>query len=183
MNVLGLPARRGQDPDRQLYAVQRIGAEAAGNRHLFAEFSYQLLQVRLSRCCSKSTASASKWGSDQWGNITSGAEFIRKNLGNTPFAMTTPLLTKADGSKFGKSTEGNIWLDPELTSLPVLPVLDQCDDADTPKFTRYFTLKSREEIEARRMNWYGNPQELKRLLARNLPSASTPKQPTTRCSK
>lgn len=136
----------------------------------FTEFSYQLLQAYdFQVLFQKYGVRLQMGGSDQWGNITSGAEFIRKNLGEHAYAMTTPLLTKADGSKFGKSTEGNIWLDPELTSpYKFYQFWINADDADIPKFTRYFTLKPRGEIEARERELEGNPQELKRLLAEEL---------------
>lgn len=108
-------------------------------------------------------------GSDQWGNITSGTEFIRRNLGEKAYAITTPLLTKADGTKFGKSTAGNIWLDPEMTSpYKFYQFWINADDRDLPKFTRYFTLKSREEVEATEAQFADNPQELKRQLAEEL---------------
>ncbi|MEL6986842.1 MAG: tyrosine--tRNA ligase, partial [Bacteroidota bacterium] len=84
----------------------------------FTEFSYQLLQAYDYQCLYEQFACRLQMGgSDQWGNITSGTEFIRRNIeGAKAYAVTTPLLTKADGTKFGKSTEGNIWLDPTLTS-------------------------------------------------------------------
>ena len=136
----------------------------------FTEFSYQLLQAYdFQVLFQQYGVRLQMGGSDQWGNITSGTEFIRKNLGEHAYAMTTPLLTKADGSKFGKSTEGNIWLDAELTTpYKFYQFWINADDADTPKFTRYFTLKSREEIETREQELAGNPQELKRLLAEEL---------------
>jgi tyrosyl-tRNA synthetase len=64
-------------------------------------------------------------GSDQWGNITSGTEFIRRNLGEKAYAITTPLLTKADGTKFGKSSEGNLAGPQNDLAVQILPVLDQ----------------------------------------------------------
>ena len=136
----------------------------------FTEFSYQLLQAYdFQVLYQKYNCILQMGGSDQWGNITSGGEFIRRNLGEKAYAVTTPLLTKADGTKFGKSMGGNIWLDPELTSpYQFYQFWINADDADTPKFTRYFTLKSREEIEAREQELAGNPQELKRLLAEEL---------------
>jgi len=77
----------------------------------FTEFSYQLLQAYDFQCLfNEDGVSLQMGGSDQWGNITSGTEFIRRNLGKKAFAVTTPLLTKTDGSKFGKSEEGNILL-------------------------------------------------------------------------
>jgi tyrosyl-tRNA synthetase len=136
----------------------------------FTEFSYQLLQAYdFQVLYKKHQCIVQMGGSDQWGNITSGTEFIRRNLGEKAYAVTTPLLTKADGSKFGKSAEGNIWLDGELTSpYQFYQFWINAADADIPKFTRYFTLHSKEEIEAREVEFADNPQELKRLLAEEL---------------
>ena len=108
-------------------------------------------------------------GSDQWGNITSGTEFIRRNLSAKAYAVTTPLLTKSDGKKFGKSEKGNIWLDAAKTSpYKFYQFWINADDKDVQKFTRYFTLKSHQEIEAREVEHAENPRELKRLLAEEL---------------
>ena len=136
----------------------------------FTEFSYQLLQAYdFQVLFQQHNCILQMGGSDQWGNITSGTEFIRRNAGGKAYAVTTPLLTKADGSKFGKSTSGNIWLDPSMTSpYKFYQFWINAADADIPKFTRYFTLKSREEIEAREAELADNPQELKRLLAEEL---------------
>ncbi|MBK6949873.1 MAG: tyrosine--tRNA ligase [Haliscomenobacter sp.] len=136
----------------------------------FTEFSYQLLQAYDFQCLySQHHCILQMGGSDQWGNITSGTEFIRRNLQEKAYALTNPLLTKADGSKFGKSTEGNIWLDPALTSpYKFYQFWINSNDDDLPKLTRYFTLKSREEVEATEQEHAGNPQELKRLLAEEL---------------
>jgi len=134
----------------------------------FTEFSYQLLQAYDFQCLFRQYGCTIQMGgSDQWGNITSGTEFIRRNLGEKAYALTTPLLTKADGSKFGKSEEGNIWLDPDLTSpYKFYQFWINADDRDVPKFFRYFSLRSREEIEA--LESSENPQNLKRLLAEEL---------------
>ncbi len=136
----------------------------------FTEFSYQLLQAYDFQCLFKREhCRLQMGGSDQWGNITSGTEFIRRNLGEKAYAVTSPLLTKADGKKFGKSAEGNIWLDPNYTSpYKFYQFWINADDADIPKLTRYFTLRSREEVEALEKEHAGNPQELKRLLAEEL---------------
>ena len=136
----------------------------------FTEFSYQLLQAYDFQCLFKDHGCKLQMGgSDQWGNITSGIEFIRRNLGEKAHAVTTPLLTKADGSKFGKSESGNIWIDPALTSAyKFYQFWINADDRDLPSFTRYFTLKSKEEIEAREKEFADNPKELKRLLAEEL---------------
>lgn len=136
----------------------------------FTEFSYQLLQAYdFQVLYEKHGCTVQMGGSDQWGNITSGTEFVRRNLGAKAYAVTTPLLTKADGSKFGKSAEGNIWIDPNMTSpYQFYQFWINAADADIKKFTRYFTLKEREEIEAREAELSDNPQELKRLLAEEL---------------
>ncbi len=136
----------------------------------FTEFSYQLLQAYDYQCLYKEHGCRLQMGgSDQWGNITSGTEFIRKNLNGKAYAATTPLLTKADGTKFGKSTQGNIWLDSEMTSpYKFYQFWINADDKDTPKFTRYFTLFSKEEIEAREKEFEDNPRKLKEMLAEEL---------------
>lgn len=136
----------------------------------FTEFSYQLLQAYdFQRLYTDKNVVLQMGGSDQWGNITSGTEFIRKNVQGSAHALTTPLLTKADGSKFGKSEAGNIWLDPNMTSpYKFYQFWINADDRDLPKFTRYFTLKSRKEIEQREKDLADNPRELKRLLAEEL---------------
>lgn len=136
----------------------------------FTEFSYQLLQGYDFQCLfEKESCILQMGGSDQWGNITAGTEFVRRNLGGKAYAITTPLLTRADGKKFGKSEEGNIWLDAKLTSpYKFYQFWINCDDADIPLFTRYFTLHSKEEIEAREEELADNPIERKRLLAEEL---------------
>ncbi|MEZ4918310.1 MAG: tyrosine--tRNA ligase [Saprospiraceae bacterium] len=134
----------------------------------FTEFSYQLLQgydfVLLHK---HHGVSLQMGGSDQFGNITAGVELARKIDESKLFAVTTPLLTKADGTKFGKSTEGNIWLDGSLTSpYRFYQFWINADDRDLPKFLRYFSFKSREEIEA--LEATGNPQEIKRIFAEEI---------------
>lgn len=136
----------------------------------FTEFSYQLLQgYDFQRLFQEYDCRLQMGGSDQWGNITAGTEFIRRNLNAKAYAVTTPLLTKSDGKKFGKSEEGNIWLDPNLTApYKFYQFWINADDADIPKFNRYFSLKNKEEIEAMESELADNPQEFKRLLAEEL---------------
>ena len=136
----------------------------------FTEFSYQLLQGYDYQCLfQQHNCIVQMGGSDQWGNITAGTEFIRRNLDKKAYAITTPLLTKANGTKFGKSEQGNIWLDPKLTSpFAFYQFWINADDKDLPKFTRYFSLKSRAEIEALEAEHAENPRELKRILAEEL---------------
>ncbi|GLU56625.1 tyrosine--tRNA ligase [Dyadobacter frigoris] len=121
----------------------------------FTEFSYQLLQgYDFYHLYKHKNVRLQMGGSDQWGNITTGTEIIRRKEGDEEgyfkaYALTTPLVTKSDGSKFGKSEGGNIWLDPARTS----PFefyqfwLNQSDE-DSPRYLRVFSLKSKEEIEA-----------------------------------
>jgi tyrosyl-tRNA synthetase len=156
MNVLGLPARRGQVLDGQLYDVERkrSGGVLKGETGIsFTEFSYQLLQgydfVLLNR---DHGITVQMGGSDQFGNITAGVELARKIDESKVFAVTTPLLTKADGSKFGKSESGNIWLDPKLTTpYKFYQFWLNADDRDLPKFLRYFSLekpgRNREQLK------------------------------------
>jgi len=136
----------------------------------FTEFSYQLLQAYDFQCLYEQYGCRMQMGgSDQWGNITSGTEFIRKNIDGKAYAVTTPLLTKADGSKFGKSTSGNLWMDPNLTSpYKFYQFWLNASDDDIGKFTRYFTLRSREEVEAMEAEHGENPNELKKQLAEEL---------------
>lgn len=136
----------------------------------FTEFSYQLLQAYDFQCLyEKYGCTMQMGGSDQWGNITAGTEFIRRNTDGKAYAATTPLLTKSDGKKFGKSEAGNIWMDAEMTSpYKFYQFWINADDADIPKFTRYFTLHSKEEIEAREAEFADDPRKLKSLLAEEL---------------
>ena len=136
----------------------------------FTEFSYQLLQAYDFQCLyDQHQCRVQMGGSDQWGNITSGTEFIRRNIDGKAYAVTTPLLTKADGSKFGKSEQGNLWLDPNMTSpYKFYQFWINASDADVPSFIRYFTLKSKEEVEAMEAELVDNPRELKRRLAEEL---------------
>jgi len=137
----------------------------------FTEFSYQLLQaydflyLYLNHGCVLQMG-----GSDQWGNITSGTEFIRRNIPNAKaYAITTPLLVKSDGKKFGKSEEGNVWLDPSMTSpYKFYQFFINVDDAMLPKLLRYFSLKSKEEIEILESDNSDNPQNIKKKLAEEL---------------
>jgi len=137
----------------------------------FTEFAYQLLQANdFQYLYQNHVCRVQMGGSDQWGNITSGTEFIRRNIDDgKAYAVTTPLLTKADGSKFGKSEAGNIWMDAKLTSpYKFYQFWLNADDRDLPKFMRYFTFKSKEEVEALEAEFSDNPRHLKALLAEEL---------------
>jgi tyrosyl-tRNA synthetase len=123
----------------------------------FAEFSYQLIQGYDFYWLYKNKGVRLQMGgSDQWGNITTGTELIRRkendndeNASYSAFALTTPLVTKADGTKFGKSESGNVWLDPEMTSpYQFYQFWINQTDVDCPRLIRVFTLYSKAEIEA-----------------------------------
>jgi tyrosyl-tRNA synthetase len=116
----------------------------------FTEFSYQLLQgYDFYYLFKNNGVKLQMGGSDQWGNITTGTEFIRRKANGDAFALTSPLITKADGSKFGKSEEGNVWLDPKMTSpYKFYQFWLNVSDEEASVLIRKFTLKTREEIEA-----------------------------------
>ena len=134
----------------------------------FTEFSYQLLQAYDFQCLYNDYGCKLQMGgSDQWGNITSGTEFIRRNIGGKAYALTTPLLTTADGTKFGKSAEGNIWLDSKLTSpYRFYQFWINAADADIPTFVRYFTFFDQDTILKREKDL--DIREQKLLLAEEL---------------
>jgi tyrosyl-tRNA synthetase len=137
----------------------------------FTEFSYQLLQANdFLHLYKHHNCTFQMGGSDQWGNITSGTEFIRRNLTDAKaYAVTSPLLTKSDGKKFGKSEEGNIWLDPNLTSpYKFYQFWINADDADLAKFFRTFSLKSREEILQLEKDHAEDPRQLKKILSEEI---------------
>lgn len=115
----------------------------------FTEFSYQLLQgYDYQYLYEHEGCRLQMGGSDQWGNITTGTELIRRKLGGEAYALTCPLMTKADGGKFGKTENGNIWLDAEKTSpYKFYQFWLNASDADAEKYLKIFTMLSREEIE------------------------------------
>ncbi|MBC9006731.1 MULTISPECIES: tyrosine--tRNA ligase [Micromonospora] len=115
----------------------------------YTEFSYQLLQANdyfeLHR---RHGCRLQYGGSDQWGNITAGVDYIRRRGAGPVEAFTTPLVTKADGTKFGKSETGTIWLDPQMTSpYAFYQFWVNADDRDVSRYLRYFSFRSREELE------------------------------------
>ena len=116
----------------------------------FTEFTYQLIQgYDFYHLWKNEGVSLQMGGSDQWGNITTGTELIRRIDGGEAFALTTPLIKKADGTKFGKTEGGNIWLDPKRTSpYKFYQFWLNAADADAPGYFKIFSLKTREEIEA-----------------------------------
>ncbi|MGZ8537096.1 MAG: tyrosine--tRNA ligase [Flavisolibacter sp.] len=134
----------------------------------FTEFTYQLIQgydfywLHKNKNCKMQMG-----GSDQWGNITTGTELIRKKSGNEAFAFTCPLLTKADGGKFGKTEQGNVWLDPDKTSpFQFYQFWLNAADADVIKWIRIFTFLRHEEIEELTSEHEKDPS--KRVLQKKL---------------
>jgi tyrosyl-tRNA synthetase len=135
----------------------------------YTEFSYMLLQaydfyhLNQSMKCELQIG-----GSDQWGNITAGGELCRKKGGSQVYGLTMPLITRADGQKFGKTESGAIWLDPARTSpYRLFQYFIQVDDRDVIRFLKYFTFLSREEIEQAGQRHQEKPEarEAHRLLA------------------
>jgi len=116
----------------------------------YTEFSYMLLQAfDFYHLAKESNCELQIGGSDQWGNITAGIELTRKKLGKQVYGLTLPLITNADGSKFGKSVGGAIWLDPKKTSVyKFYQFWINTDDRDVIRYLKYFTFLTREEIEA-----------------------------------
>ena len=126
---------------------KRLGEEAKMGLS-YTEFSYQLVQgtdfLHLYR---EKNCKLQMGGSDQWGNITTGTELIRRKESGEAFALTCPLITKADGGKFGKTESGNVWLDPELTTpYKFYQFWLNVSDADAEKYIKIFTLLSRQEV-------------------------------------
>ena len=134
----------------------------------FTEFTYQLVQgYDFYHLWKEEDCMVQMGGSDQWGNIVTGTELIRKKGGGKAFALTAPLITKADGSKFGKSEGGNVWIDKKKTSAyKFYQYWINTADEDAGKFIRIFTLKSREEIKELEAKHAENPPA--RLLQKAL---------------
>ncbi len=128
---------------------KRLNGEARDGLS-FTEFTYQLLQgFDFLTLYQEKGCRLQLGGSDQWGNITTGTELIRRKLGGEAYALTCPLITKADGGKFGKTESGNIWLDPARTSpYKFYQFWVNVSDADAEKYLKIFTSLSKEEIEA-----------------------------------
>ncbi len=114
----------------------------------FTEFTYQLVQgYDFLHLYKSKNCKLQMGGSDQWGNITTGTELIRRIAGGEAFALTCPLITKSDGGKFGKTESGNVWLDPDRTSpYQFYQFWLNTSDADAGKYIRIFTLLSRSEV-------------------------------------
>jgi len=150
---------------------KRLGEESKVGLS-FTEFTYQLVQgtdfLHLYR---EKNCKLQMGGSDQWGNITTGTELIRRKEGGEAFALTCPLITKADGGKFGKTESGNVWLDPKLTTpYKFYQFWLNVSDVDAEKYVKIFTLLSREEVAALVMEQEAAPhlRPLQKRLAKEV---------------
>ncbi len=156
-----------------MLAKDSVKSRLAGDAGIsFTEFSYQLLQandflhLREAFGCELQIG-----GSDQWGNITAGTDLIRKKLGATAWGWTFPLITKADGTKFGKTESGSVWLDPQKTSpYRFYQFFVNTEDAKISEYLRKFTFLSRPEIEDLEAKHAANPgaREAHKALAREV---------------
>lgn len=138
----------------------------------FTEFSYQLVQgYDFYYLWKNNGVMLQMGGSDQWGNIVTGTELIRRKAGGEAYALTTPLIKKADGTKFGKSEAGNVWLDAKRTSpYKFYQFWLNSADADVENYIKIFTLKTKEEIDALIAEHKGNEhlRSLQRALAHDI---------------
>ena len=128
---------------------KRLNGEARDGLS-FTEFTYQLLQAYdFLYLFQHKGCKLQMGGSDQWGNITTGAELIRRTLGEEVYALTCPLITKADGGKFGKTESGNVWLDARYTSpYKFYQFWLNVSDDDAAKYIKIFTMLTKEEIDS-----------------------------------
>ena len=150
---------------------KRLNGEARDGLS-FTEFTYQLLQgFDFLHLYQEKGCRLQLGGSDQWGNITTGSELIRRKLGGEVFALTCPLITKADGGKFGKTESGNVWLDPRYTSpYKFYQFWLNVSDEDAEKYLKIFTFLTKEEIEGLAREHAENPglRPLQKRLAKEL---------------
>lgn len=146
---------------------KRLGSEAKEGMS-FTEFSYQLVQgTDFLFLYNNYNCKLQMGGSDQWGNIVTGTELIRRKAGGEAFALTCPLITKSDGSKFGKTEAGNVWLDPEKTTpYQFYQFWLNVSDEDASKYIKIFTTLDRSTIEKLTSSHNENPQE--RILQKRL---------------
>jgi tyrosyl-tRNA synthetase len=149
---------------------KRLSGEGEGMS--FTEFSYQLLQgFDFLWLYKNKNCKLQMGGSDQWGNITTGTELIRRKEDSEAFALTCPLITKADGGKFGKTEQGNIWLDANYTSpYTFYQFWLNTSDEDAQRYIKIFTMLSREEIEQAVTEHSNAPhlRTLQKLLAKEI---------------
>lgn len=146
---------------------KRLGSDAKEGMS-FTEFSYQLVQgYDFLHLFNEKGCRLQMGGSDQWGNIVTGTELIRRKTGGEAFALTCPLITKSDGTKFGKTESGNVWLDPRKTSpYHFYQFWLNVSDEDAARYIKIFTLLGREEIETLTEEHNRSPHE--RILQKRL---------------
>jgi tyrosyl-tRNA synthetase len=151
---------------------KRLGADAREGMS-FTEFSYQLVQgTDFLHLYTELGCKLQMGGSDQWGYIVTGTELIRRKTGGEAFAMTSPLITKSDGSKFGKTESGNVWLDPEKTSpYHFYQFWLNVSDEDAAKYIKIFTLLGRDVIDSLIESHSREPHE--RILQKRLAEEMT----------
>jgi len=158
----------------QMLARESVSARLEAGGISYTEFSYQVLQafdfLELYR---RNNCALQIGGSDQWGNIVAGVDLIRRVESKTAHALTIPLMEKSDGTKFGKTASGAIWLDPEMTSpYAFFQFFLNSDDRDVENLLRSFSFKSHDELEALFDSLKTNPgaREAHRALAREVTS-------------
>jgi len=156
----------------QMLAKESVSARLEAEGISYTEFSYQVLQafdfLELFR---RNGCALQVGGSDQWGNIVAGVDLIRRVEGKSAYALTIPLMTKADGTKFGKTASGAIWLDPKMTSpYAFFQFFLNSDDRDVEQLLRSFSFKNREELEVLFESLRTKPgaREAHRALAREI---------------
>jgi len=168
----------------QMLSKDSVSARLEGGGISYTEFSYQVLQsydfLELYR---RNNCTLQVGGSDQWGNIVAGLDLIRRVEQGSGHALTVPLLMKADGTKFGKTAGGSVWLDPEMTSpYAFFQFWLNSDDKDVINFLKVFSFKSHEEIMELEKSHIENPglREAHRALARELTSLVHSEETTQR---
>jgi len=158
----------------QMLARDSVASRLEAGGISYTEFSYQVLQsFDYLELYKRYNCTLQLGGSDQWGNIVAGLDLIRRVEQGSAHALTVPLLTKADGTKFGKTAGGSVWLDPEMTTpYAFFQYWLNTDDKDVINFLKVFSFKSQEEIATLEINHNENPglREAHRELARELTS-------------
>ncbi len=156
----------------QMLAKDSVASRLDAGGISYTEFSYQVLQsYDYLELFKRHSCTLQLGGSDQWGNIVAGLDLIRRVEGGSGHALTVPLLTKSDGSKFGKTAGGSVWLDPEMTSpYAFFQFWLNSEDRDVINFLKVFSFLSHEEINALEKSHNENPglREAHRALAREL---------------
>ena len=168
----------------QMLSKDSVSSRLEAGGISYTEFSYQVLQsfdyLELFR---RHNCTLQLGGSDQWGNIVAGLDLIRRVESGSGHALTVPLLTKSDGTKFGKTASGSVWLDPAMTSpYAFFQYWLNTDDKDVVNFLKVFSFKTHEEIEELERSHLANPglREAHRALARELTSLVHSEETTTR---